>query len=589
MKRAVSVSLAVFIAVILLSLPCRAATVQWQFMHSQDCYEPGKTYPMAFRLTIAKDWYIHGTEVAADELIFPTQFAFECPECLQIEAIEFPTPEKVKFDYSDQPVEVFSGAILVKGNLVVSDTAPEGSHFLKAVLSYQACTAEICEPPEELSLSVPVSIVPPGTPIALLNQGIFPPTEPEKPPSASPKGMRPGAGLLLTLLGFFLGGLALNLTPCIYPLIPITVSYFGARGQRFSGQALFHALLYMLGLAFTNSMLGLWAALSGRMVGAALQHPFVLIFMAALFVFLALSSFGFWELRLPAGMTRAVSRSYGGYFGTLFMGLTLGLVAAPCLGPFILGLLTYVGQKGDPFFGFLCFFILSIGLGLPLAVLALFSGAVDRLPLSGDWMVWIRKLMGWVLILMAAYMVSLLGHAPHAKALLFAGVAFAAAIHLGWLDKTGAKVRKFSYGKKAFSLVLVIGACFFLWFTFQAKEGISWVPYNEKSLTIAAGNKSPVILDFSAEWCGPCRAMDQKVFRDKEILKLSRRFVMLRVDLTRHHPSQEELLKKYGVKGVPTMIFLNSEGIEEKRLRIEAFVDKTDFLARMKELLEPPT
>jgi thiol:disulfide interchange protein DsbD len=401
--------------------------------------------------------------------------------------------------------------------------------------------------------------------------------------------MRPGAGLLLTLLGFFLGGLALNLTPCIYPLIPITVSYFGARGQRFSGQALFHALLYMLGLAFTNSMLGLWAALSGRMVGAALQHPFVLIFMAALFVFLALSSFGFWELRLPAGMTRAVSRSYGGYFGTLFMGLTLGLVAAPCLGPFILGLLTYVGQKGDPFFGFLCFFILSIGLGLPLAVLALFSGAVDRLPLSGDWMVWIRKLMGWVLILMAAYMVSLLGHAPHAKALLFAGVAFAAAIHLGWLDKTGAKVRKFSYGKKAFSLVLVIGACFFLWFTFQAKEGISWVPYNEKSLTIAAGNKSPVILDFSAEWCGPCRAMDQKVFRDKEILKLSRRFVMLRVDLTRHHPSQEELLKKYGVKGVPTMIFLNSEGIEEKRLRIEAFVDKTDFLARMKELLEPPT
>jgi thiol:disulfide interchange protein DsbD len=396
-----------------------------------------------------------------------------------------------------------------------------------------------------------------------------------------------GAGLLLTFLGFFLGGLALNLTPCIYPLIPITVSYFGAKSGRFRGQTLFHAGLYMLGLAFTNSMLGLWAALSGRIVGSALQHPLVLVFMAGLFVFLGLSSFGLWEFRVPASMTRAVSKSYGGYFGTLFMGLTLGIVAAPCLGPFILGLLTYVGQKGDPLFGFLCFFILSLGLGLPLAVLAFFSGAVDRLPVSGDWMLWIRKLMGWVLLGMAAYMVSLLVHWPHTRALLFSGVIVAAALHLGWLDRTGAKIRTFLYVKKALSIVLILGACFYFWSAYQEREGIIWVPYSEKSINIANGNNTPVIVDFGAEWCGPCLIMDREVFTDPEIMKLSRNFETLRVDLTRIHPDQKKLLEKYEIKGVPTVIFLNREGVELKHLRIECIVSKTDFLNRMRAVLEP--
>jgi thiol:disulfide interchange protein DsbD len=334
-------------------------------------------------------------------------------------------------------------------------------------------------------------------------------------------------------------------------------------------------------------MLGLWAALSGRLVGSALQHPLVLVFMAALFVFLGLSSFGLWEFRVPSTMTRAVSKSYGGYFGTLFMGLTLGVVAAPCLGPFILGLLTYVGQRGDPFFGFLCFFILSLGLGLPLAVLAFFSGAVDRLPMSGDWMLWIRKLMGWVLIGMAAYMLSLLVDWPHARAFLFSGVLVAAAIHLGWLDKTGARIRAFSYVKKALSIVLIVGACVYFWTAYQEREGLAWIPYNERSLTMAIGNEKPVIMDFGADWCGPCRVMEREVFTDPEIMKLSRHFELLRVDLTRIHPDQKKILEKYGVKGVPTVIFLNREGAELKRLRIECMVDSTEFLKRMRAVLEP--
>jgi thiol:disulfide interchange protein DsbD len=524
--------------------------------------------------------------VPEGELLFPTQLSFEAPEGMEFQSLAFPAPEKIQFEYSDHPVDLFSGSILVKGGLALADTVSEGHYVVKGNLAYQACSAQLCLPPEEITLSIPVSVVAPGSPTSRLNTDIFPARTAQMPLPESGAPAESGAGLLLTLLGFFLGGLALNLTPCIYPLIPITVSYFGGRSGRFRGQALFHAGLYMLGLAFTNSMLGLWAALSGRIVGSALQHPLVLVFMAALFVFLGLSSFGLWEFRVPASMTRVVSKSYGGYFGTLFMGLTLGIVAAPCLGPFILGLLTYVGQKGDPLFGFLCFFILSLGLGLPLAVLAFFSGAVDRLPVSGDWMLWIRKLMGWVLLGMAAYMVTLLVHWPHARAVLFSGVIVAAALHLGWLDKTGARIRAFSYVKKSLSILLILGACFYFWTAYQERQGLTWVPYNERSLTMAAGNKTPVIVDFGADWCGPCRVMEKEVFTDPEVMKLGRHFELLRMDLTRTRPDQKQILEKYNIKGVPTIIFINPQGVEIKRLRIECMVSSTEFLKRMRAALD---
>ena len=207
--------------------------------------------------------------------------------------------------------------------------------------------------------------------------------------------------MIWTLLGIFAGGIALNLTPCVYPMIPITVSYFGGRATSDAAHGksrlVAHGLCYLLGLSFTNSVLGVIAALTGSLMGAVLQHPAVLIAVAAVLIVFATSLFGLWELRLPGGLTQAAAKSYSGYFGSLFMGLTLGVVAAPCIGPFVLGLLTWVASMGSPWLGFIVFFTLSIGLGLPLFILALFSGQLQRLPRSGGWMLWVRKLMGWVL------------------------------------------------------------------------------------------------------------------------------------------------------------------------------------------------
>jgi thiol:disulfide interchange protein DsbD len=566
-----------------LPFPATASTVRVEVIHSQDQYGTGKNYPLLFRLIITKPWFVHGTEEEHDSI--PTALSVQGKQGIKIKGIQFPPGESKKFEYADRPTSVFSGEILVKATLTVAKGSPEGTQVLEGKLSYQACTSTSCLPPENVTFPVPLKIVPPGTTARLLNQDLFRASKQAEGYGGKKPGHATGTGFYLTLIGFFLGGLALSLSPCVYPLIPITVSYFSQGRKQASIYTLINCFLYILGLAITNSVLGVWAALSGRMVGSFLQNPWVILFLVCFFITLALASFGFWEFRLPGGLTRLVSKSFGGYLGTLFMGLTLGIIAAPCLGPFIIGLLTFVAKKGDPFLGFISFFVLSVGLGLPLAVLAFFSGALVRLPTSGDWMLWVRKFMGWVLLFMAAYFAKPLIADYVMEVGLMAAVVCAAGIHLGWIDRAGASLRRFSILKKTLGIVMIAGSVFYFWTVGMVEAGIEWLPYENGLITRAAEGKKPVIIDFSAEWCEPCQILERKVFRDPEVMKFSRQFVTVRVDLTSPHPRQNEILQRYGVKGVPTVIFISKEGVEEKSLRIESLVDKSEFLERMKALM----
>ena len=374
----------------------------------------------------------------------------------------------------------------------------------------------------------------------------------------------------------------MNLTPCVYPLIPITVSYFGGRSGTGKSGLVGHGICYIGGLSLTNSFLGVMAALTGGLMGAMLQNPLVLVAIAAVMIVFASSLFGLWELRLPFWLTQAASKSYSGFFGSFFMGITLGVVAAPCIGPFVLGLLTWVAALSDPLVGFVVFFTLSLGLGAPLFVLALFSGRLTQLPKSGEWMNWVRRLMGWVLVAMAAYFLKPILPVVMQKYLLPA-IAIAAGCHLGWLDKTTATFRSFAVIKILVAIICLSAGTYLAGNQFFKGPSVRWHQYSDQLLADAAGQNKPVIIDFYATWCAPCRELDDITFHHPDVVKFSHDdYIMVKVDLTKQGDRQyDRLLETYAVKGVPTVIFLDTSGHERQDLRLVDFIGPDAFLNRM--------
>ena len=562
--------------------------------------EPGKSTILNVRLEISKPYHINSNTPLQDFLI-PTVLELEPVPGVTFGKTAFPPAPLKEFSFSDSPMSVYEGSVNIAVEMMLSANFSSKEITVKGKVRYQACDDRSCLPPvwEAFSMALPVTLSA-GSRVDGLKE----------PPASAPSGTAGaessgadfgGKSLLATILLVFLGGLALNLTPCVYPMIPITITYFGGQAQGKKGSLIAHSVVYVLGMAVTYSILGVVAAMSGGLFGAANQYPPVLIGIALVMVALALSLFDVYELRMPQFLNRLAGNSKKGFLGTLLMGLTVGIVAAPCIGPFVLGLLTYVGNKGSVLLGFALFFVLALGLGVPFLFLGAFSGSIQRLPRSGAWMVWVRKIFGFILLAMAVYFVKPLFPSGLAYYLTVAMIMLLAGIYMAWIDTVAGSGRIFAYVRNA------VGICFFAVALYSAITGleegvgkarisstaeapgdaIQWHPYSESMLSVAMKEAKPIFIDFYADWCAPCKELDEKTYSTPEVVARSRDFVMLKVDLTSADDPQAEMLrKKYQARGVPTLVFLTPDGREIPGLRGTGFESKEVFLEKMNRALK---
>jgi thiol:disulfide interchange protein DsbD len=522
--------------------------------------------------------------------------------------ITYPLAPPKKLPISDEPMAVYEGLVKIKTEVTAAPNLTAKEIVIKGRVRYQACDEKSCLPPVWQSFSVTIPVSRAEKPAVISS----PAPESGKAP-ASVAAITAGQvekpvptdfdnkGIPALFLLVFLGGLALNLTPCVYPMIPITITYFGGQSQGKKGSLIVHSCLYVVGMAVTYSILGVVAAMTGGFLGAALQFPAVLIGIALVMGLLALSMFDVYEFRMPAALNRLVGSSQKGFAGSLLMGLTVGIAAAPCIGPFVLGLLTYVGNMGNLLLGFSLFFVLAIGLGVPFLALGIFSGNIRRLPRSGAWMIWVRKIFGFILLAMALYFLESLFPNRMTYYLTFALLMLLAGIYLAWIDPVESTGRAFPLIRNFTGIIFFAVALYAGLIGIQAgighspassggsgsNGGIQWAPYTEAMLDRAHRESKSVFIDFYADWCVPCKELDAKTFSTPEVIDRSGEFIMLKVDLTSSDDAQSNaLIEKYRIRGVPTLIFLQPDGREILPLRETGFVSKEVFLDKMNRALQ---
>lgn len=391
-------------------------------------------------------------------------------------------------------------------------------------------------------------------------------------------------GLGVGCLAVFLGGLALNLTPCVYPMIPVTMAFFSAQAAGALGRIVLLAFIYILGLALSYAVLGALAAITGALFGSWLQQPVVLVGIAAVIVALSLSMFGIYDLRPPRILSRRLGQASTGLWGAFVMGLVVGLVAAPCIGPFVLSLLLLIGNLRNPAIGFLLFFVLGVGMGLPYLVLGVAANRLGHLPKAGEWLVWSKHALGFVLLGLAVYFVRPL-LSPKLLGALVVGLLALAGVYLGWLARMADRHRKFVWVRRTVGGALLLAALAMGWPRSPAGPSVPWQPYSPAVFEQAQREQRPVLVDVYADWCLPCVEMDHVTFRHPDVVNALASVVTLRVDATREiAPDAEALLERYRVYGAPTVLFFDRQGKERTDLRVTGFVDAQDLLQRLQRL-----
>jgi thiol:disulfide interchange protein DsbD len=474
------------------------------------------------------------------------------------------------------------------------------------IVKYQGCAkAGFCYPPE-----IRVIDIEPFTPSAevtntsnttanseISEQATSTPLAEER--SAAPVSKEAGLAEQLsdswwTPLLFLALGVGLAFTPCVLPMYPILTGIVLGGGKLSQGRALMLSFIYVQGMALTYTLLGLVVASAGMQFQAAMQHPYVLMGLSVLFVALALSMFGVYNLQLPSSVqtwlnNQSNKQQGGNTLGVFAMGAISGLVCSPCTTAPLSGALLYVAQSGDLFTGGIALYALAMGMGIPLMLVAVFGNKL--LPKAGSWMDKVKIVFGFILLAAPIFLLERI--IPEFWAtVLWSALGFVA---FGWLYHSKNSLPFGGWKQSAVGIIAMLGLfasaqpALNYWFAEKSVEQVAQIEFarintvEELEIQLIEAKKlgKPVMLDFYADWCVACKEFEKYTFHQADVENKLSGFVLLQADVTKNLPQDIELLKQMQVLGLPTIEFWDGKGNHVPNARVTGFMNAETFLQHM--------
>ncbi len=470
--------------------------------------------------------------------------------------------------------------------LIVNVPVTEANNNSNIVVTYQGCAAAgYCYPPE--TRLVPLSAVVPSKTTDSTS------TEPvQKTPESASNDQQ---HLPFSPLWAILIGIGIAFTPCVLPMYPLISSIIlGSQRPKSLKQIFWLALSYVQGMAITYTLLGLVVAAAGLQFQAALQHPYVLIGLSVLFILLALSMFGLYSLQLPsAAQTRLVNWSNqqksGSLLGVFAMGALAGLICSPCTTAPLSAILLYIAQSGNTVAGGLTLYLYALGMGLPLIAVTLFGHKL--LPRSGPWMQYVKEAFGFIILALPVFLLErVIGDTWGIRLWSLLAVSF-----LGW--GFALTIRSQNGWVRVIQLILLILMLIATrplqdWFwgttvTQQSQHSLNFRQINnwqELEQIMTQNSHKTIMLDFYADWCIACKEFEKYTFSDPQVQSQLRDTLLLQANVTNNSPQQKLLLEKLSVRGLPTILFFDSQGKEIPDSRVNGFMDATRFKEHLQHL-----